>query len=243
LTIISHHISILLNPLPRFLYYFMPYQKYPQFSRNGLRYQSHDTSSAQPLRGVWQDKRAKLPARKGTKQPARTHTPSARIGLINGSARSQNHFNRNAPLVQLPLWVKPIVKAEVQRIAEINGLSPSAQGAALLEEILRQKLHIQQAATLETALEKIITRIIGKRDARLAHLLVRIAFATEQGRILDTNILSRMPGVTTKLRDQILDRSANAAKDKITQSSPQLEDILKELEEMLSQKEGRAEKR
>ena len=127
-------------------------------------------------------------------------------------------------------------------MAEINGLSPSAQGAALLEEIIRQKLHIQQGATLETALEKIITRIIGRRDARLAHLLVRIAFASEQGRILDSNILSRMPGVTPALRDQILDRSAKAAKSKITQSSPQLEDILTELEEILSQKEGRVEK-
>ena len=221
----------------------MPYQKFPRSTRTVLLSQSGDTLSAQPLRGVRQDKRGLEAARKSLKQPARTHTPAARIGLNNPVARSQNHFSPNAPLVQLPLHVKPIVKAEVKRMAEINGISASAQGAALLEEILRQKLHIQQAATLETALEKIITRIIGKRDARLAHLLVRIAFATEQGRILDTNILSRMPGVTTKLRDQILDRSTDAAKDKITQSSPQLEKILKELEEMLSHKEGEVENR
>jgi hypothetical protein len=220
----------------------MPYRKFPLSARNVFIPQSHDTNSQQPLRGVRQDKRAKLPARKGIKQPARIATPSARGRLNNPVARTQNHVIASAPLVQLPLWVKPIVKAEVQRVAEINGISPSAQGADLLEEILRQKLHIQQAATLETALEKILNRIIGKRDARLAHLLVRIAFATEQGRILDTNILSRMPGVTTTIRDKILDRSANAAKSKIKQSSPQLEDILKELEEMLSQKEGRAEK-
>jgi hypothetical protein len=220
----------------------MPDQKYPQFSHNGLRSPSDDTISELSRSDVWQDKRAKLPARKGIKQPARTHTPSARGKVNNPLARTQNHLSATAPLVQLQLWVKPIVKAEVQRVAEINGISPSAQGADLLEEILRQKLHIQQAATLETALEKILNRIIGKRDARLAHLLVRIAFATEQGRILDTNILSRMPGVTTTIRDKILDRSANAAKSKIKQSSPQLEDIMKELEEMLSQKEGRAEK-
>jgi hypothetical protein len=183
-----------------------------------------------------------MPARKGIKQPARIATPSARIALNNHQPRSQNHFNPNAPLVQLPLWVKPIVKAEVQRTAEINGISPSAQGAALLEEMLRQKLHIQQAATLETVLEKIITRAISRRDARLAHLLVRIAFAAEQGRGLDSTILSRMPGMTPALHDKILDRSAKAAKKKITHSSPQLEDIMKELEEMLSQKEGRAEK-
>jgi hypothetical protein len=243
LTTIPHRISILLNPLPRFLNNFMPDQKYPQFSRNGLRSPSHDTSSAQPLRGVRQDKRGLSSARKSIKQPARIHTPAARIAVNNTSDRSQNHFSANAPKVQLPLHVKPIVKAEVKRMAEINGISPSAQGADLLEEILRQKLHIQQAATLETALEKIITRIIGKRDARLAHLLVRIAVSSEQGRIIGANVLSRQPGVTTTIRDQILDRSAKAAKKKITHSSPQLEDIMRELEEMLSQKEGREENR
>jgi hypothetical protein len=141
------------------------------------------------------------------------------------------------------LWVKPIVKAEVQRLAEMNGLSPSAQGAALLEEMLRQKLHIQQAATLETALEKIITRAISRRDARLAHLLVRIAFASEQGRGLTSTILSRMPGMTTTLHDQILDRSAKAAKKKITHSSPQLEDIMKDLEALFAEHEGRERER
>jgi hypothetical protein len=221
----------------------MPDQKFPQFSRNGLASPSHDIVSAQPLRGVRQDKRAKLPARKGTKQPARTHTPSARIGLINGSARSQNQFSATAPLVQLPLWVKPIVKAEVKRMAEINGISPSAQGAALLEEILRQKLHIQQAATLETALEKIINRAIRRRDARLAHLLVRMAFASEQGRGLASTILSRSPGMTDDMLNNILDRSAKAAKKKITHSSPQLEEIMKDLEEMLAEQEGRDKNR
>jgi hypothetical protein len=219
----------------------MPYQKYPRSSRNVFPAQSDDTFSPQPLRSVRQDKRAKVTARKGTKQPARSATPTARIKLDNTSARSKNHFNADAPRVQLPVHVKPIVKAEVQRMAEINGISPSAQGAALLEEILRQKLHIQQAATLETVLERIINRAISRRDARLAHLLVRIAFASEQGRGLDANILSRMPGVTPTKLDEILDRTDKAAKKKITHSSPQLEDILKDLEAMLSEKEGREE--
>jgi hypothetical protein len=185
-----------------------------------------------------QDKRGLSSARKSIKQPARIVTPAARIAVNNSSARSQNHVSANAPLVQLPLWVKPIVKAEVKRLAEINGISPSAQGAALLEEILRQKLHIQQAATLETVLEKIINRIISRRDARLAHLLVRIADTVEQDRIIDANILSRMPAVTTNIRDQILDRASKKAKSKIKQKSPELADIMKDLEAFLSQNEG-----
>ena len=218
----------------------MPYQKYPRSSQHVLLSQSNDTFSQQPLRGVPQDKRGLTSARKSTKQPARIVTPSARTELSNRSSRVQNAFNANAPKVQLPLHVKPIVKAEVQRMAEINGISPSAQGAALLEEILRQKLHIQQAATLETALEKILNRIISRRDSRLAHLLVRIADTVEQDRIIDANILSRMPGVTTTLRDQILDRASKKAKSKIKQKSPQLAEIMKDLETLLSQEEANA---
>jgi hypothetical protein len=221
----------------------MPDQKFPQFARNSLRSQSHDIVSAQPLRGVRQDKRGLSSARKSTKQPARIATPSARGKVNNLLARTQNHLSAAAPLVQLPLWVKPIVKSEVQRMAEMNGLSPSAQGAALLEEMLRQKLHIQQAATLETALEKIINRAISRRDARLAHLLVRIAISAEQGRGLDSTILSRMPGMTSTLLDDILDRTAKAAKKKITHSSPQLEDILKDLEALFAEQEGRERER
>jgi hypothetical protein len=133
--------------------------------------------------------------------------------------------------------VSSLLKAEVKRQAEMDGLSASATGAALLEWAIRQKLHLQQAATLETALETILNRIIGRRDARLAHLLVRIAFACEQGRSLDSTILSRLPGMTPDMLEEILDRSAKAAKAKITQSSPQLEDILQELGEMLTKQE------
>ena len=222
----------------------MPDQKYPRSSQHVLLSQSNDTFSQQPLRGVRQDKRGLPSARKGIKQPARVSTPSARTALINVSSRVQNAFSANAPKVQLPLHVKPIVKAEVQRMAEINGISPSAQGAALLEEILRQKLHIQQAATLETALETIITRAIRRRDARLTHFLVRIAFAAEQGRGIGSTILSRMPGMTDKLLNTILDRSAKAAKKKITKSSPQLEEIMKDLEALFAEREeGRGRER
>ena len=222
----------------------MPDLKYPRSSQHVLLSQSNDTFSKQPLRGVGQDKRASSRARKSTKQPARLATPSARTQLNNGVSRAQNAFNANAPLVQLPLWVKPIVKAEVQRMAEMNDISPSAQGAALLEEILRQKLHIQQAATLETALEKIITRAISRRDARLAHLLVRIAYASEDGRGLTSTILSRMPGMTDALLNKILDRSAKAAKKKITRKTPQLEEIMKDLEALFAERgEGRGRER
>ncbi len=104
----------------------------------------------------------------------------------------------------MQLWVNPIVKAEVQRQAELTGLSVSATGAALLEEILRQKLHVQQAATLETVLEKIIAKSHRSLATRLSWLLVRIAFDTGQNRVLATNTLGMQEGMTEDLLKEIL---------------------------------------
>jgi hypothetical protein len=191
------------------------------------------------VRGVGQDKIALARDRTGITQPAsRQQTPRSQE-VNSRNIRSHRRHTFNYRTATLTLHPNPILKAEIKRQAEIGGLSISAAGTALLEWAIRQKLHLQQAATLESAFESIITRSIGKRDARLAHLLVRIAFSAEQGRSLDSTILSRMPGMTPARLDQILDRSAQTAKSKITHNSPQLEDILKDLEEMLSQKEGR----
>jgi hypothetical protein len=52
-----------------------------------------------------------------------------------------------------------------------------------------------------------------------------------------------MPGMTTPLHNQILDSSAKAAKKKITHSSPQLEDIVKDLEALFAEQEGREQER
>jgi hypothetical protein len=49
--------------------------------------------------------------------------------------------------------------------------------------------------------------------------------------------------MTDAILNAILDSSAKAAKKKITHSSPQLEEILKDLEAMLSEQEGRGKER
>ncbi len=190
-----------------------------------------------PRDGGWQDKVALSRDREASGQPASRQHPS-RSAQGNGiSPRGHSRRSRARRTEPFTLHVSSLLKAEVKRQAEMDGLSASATGAALLEWAIRQKLHLQQAATLETALETILNRIIGRRDARLAHLLVRIAFSSEQGRSLDSTILSRLPGMTPDMLEDILDRSAQAAKAKITQTSPQLEDILQELGEMLTDKE------
>ena len=47
--------------------------------------------------------------------------------------------------VKVTLWVKPAVKAELTRLAGMDGLTVSKTGATFLEEAIHQKLHIQHA--------------------------------------------------------------------------------------------------
>jgi len=152
--------------------------------------------------------------------------------------RTQQERGSSRKTVHLTLWVKPVVKAELERIAETEGLSVSATGAAFLENALQQNLHSQHTALLDPIIEKAIGKHMRSYSTRLAMLLVRIAFASEQTRSLVTNILSRQPGVDPKILETILDGSSKAAKGKITHKTPQLEAIIEEVEEWFTQEDS-----
>ena len=142
----------------------------------------------------------------------------------------------------MQLWVNPIVKAEVQRQAELTGLSVSATGAALLEEILRQKLHVQQAATLETVLEKIIAKSHRSLATRLSWLLIRIAFDTGQTRVLATNTLGMQDGMTEASLKEILDTADKRTKANLTRKTPQLTELMEAIEKWLLEGEKEVKK-
>src|SRR5438552_6183912 len=138
---------------------------------------------------VWQDKRGTTSDRVASRQPASVANGHRSRSLSTNTPRTHPVPFSALKAVPLQLWVNPIVKAEVQRQAAFNGLSASAQGADLLEEILRQKLHVQQAATLESVIEKSCAKAHRAMVNRLASLLVRIAFDTGHIRVLATNTL------------------------------------------------------
>jgi hypothetical protein len=64
---------------------------------------------------------------------------------------------------------------------------------------------------------------------RLASLVIRIAFAAEQTRVIDTNILARLqdtPVMTEeKLKDTLV-KGQKAAKGNIVRSSPELRELV-----------------
>ena len=206
---------------------------HPHSHQNVFSNQANTTKNKDAHGDVGQDKRAFPRARIPSPRPARSHIPMRAQPTDNKTPRSQNTPVAKRRTVQLTLWTNPIVKAEIQRIAKREGVSDSAVGAAFLEKALQQNADLEYGALLRPIIESAIKENLQTMSTRLALLLVRVAFASEQTRSLVTNILKRQPGLSSEALDDILDRSAEAAKGKITKKTPQLEKVIAEVKDWL----------
>jgi hypothetical protein len=156
--------------------------------------------------------------------------------MMTKKPRSQNLTVPKRKTAQLTLWVEPRVKAEIiRRAAESGGkLTPSSAGAALLKRGIQTDLDMAYGALLTPVFESILRRYMAARDNRMASLLVRACIAIEQTRGVAVNILGRQPAKTQNVLkpdvlNDILDRSLDDAKKKITNRSPELRELIKEL--------------
>ncbi|MFL6546592.1 MAG: hypothetical protein ACJ8LM_15630, partial [Candidatus Udaeobacter sp.] len=137
--------------------------------------------------------------------------------------------------VQLTLWVKPAVKHELRRIAGAEGLKVSRTGAGALEEWLARRSHIQHAGIFQPMIEHAIAKEMRAYSSRIAMLLVRSLFTSEQTRAITYNILRKQPGLTDEKLDEIMDGSKNTAKRNIGQVSPELAPLVQQIEQWLVQ--------
>jgi hypothetical protein len=134
---------------------------------------------------------------------------------------------------KVTLWVKPAVKAELKRLAGMDELTVSKTGAALLEAAIHQKLHVQHALLLQPIIEQTVRKELRSFSNRLVFFLMRIAFASEQARILITNVLDRIlrrEGMTGKTFTSLVDQSNKLARRNIIHKTPQLQTLLDEWE-------------
>ena len=182
----------------------------PHFNQHVFLKQSHSVINQKPNLGVRQDKRANFSARIASQQPASLKKVMRAQQLKKDTPRSQNKPIAKRRTVQLTLWVKPIVKTELKRLAQQEGLSISSVGAAYLEKAMQTNLDMQYSALLQPIIESAIAKQMRSMSTRLAFLLVRVAFASEQTRSLATNILGRQQGVTPSVLNEILDGSSKA---------------------------------
>jgi hypothetical protein len=169
----------------------VPNTHFTHSQRSVFPSQADSTNGQQPRGGVGQDKYAPGRVHPTTPQPETRTALTGTRPMDTHTPRLHKH-SRKRQTVQVAAWVKPAVKAELQRIAEQESLSVSQTCATLLEEAIRQKLHIQHAVLLQPIIEQAIRKHMRAYSNRQAILLVRSVFASEQVRGLVTNILSRI---------------------------------------------------
>lgn len=205
----------------------------PQFCQNIFLSQTNLGKTTQRHGDVRQDKMRISPARTASPQPALPPTEPRAQSMNTPAPRSQTSSALKEKTQQLTLWVKPTVKAELQRVAHQEGLSVSATGGALLEKSLQQTIDMHYGALLRPIIEQTIAREMRTISTRLAWLLVRVAFDSGQTRSLVTNILGRQPGVTPEVLKTILEGSGKTAKANITRRTPQITELIETVEQWL----------
>ncbi len=208
-----------------------------QSLQNVFQRQSQSANGQQPRNGVGQDNPSPPRARIASPQPASLTKDMRAQRMSTTNSRSQNRPTAKRKTVKLTLWVKPVVKAELERIAESEGISVSRAGGAFLEQAIQQDIHTQYGALIDPIIEKAIAKHMRSYSSRIAILLVRSLFASEQTRSLATNILGRQPGVSQPVLEDILNGSSNAAKRNITRVTPQLQELLEAVERWIEEGE------
>ncbi len=213
-----------------------------QFSQDVYPTPTKSRNVQQPRGGVGQDKGAHSRARIASTQPAPPEKVMRSHPMNNNTSRTQTRPTPKRKTVHLTLWVKPVVKTELQRIAERDGLSVSATGGAFLERAMQANIDMQYGALFQPIMEQAIRKHMRGISTHLAWLLVRVAFDSGQTRSLVTNILGRQPGITPDELKNILDGSNKTARGNITRRTPQIVELIDVVEEwMMKEEEGRAD--
>ena len=208
-----------------------------QTEHNVFARQSSTANGQQLLRNVGQDKGAPKRERIATIEPA-SHENSTRTQQTKTNAyRTQKRLHPKRKTVAVTFWMSPVERAQLQQIAQRKGLSMSQTGRAFVVHMLEEQLETQQGALLETIIDKSIRKHMRLYSSRIAVLLVRSLFTSEQTRSLATNVLGRQPGVTPKELNEILDGSSRAAKRNITHVTPQLTQLIAEVEQWIEEGE------
>jgi hypothetical protein len=209
----------------------------PQFVRHVFSQQANGAGGEAGGRFGRQDKGRISSAPTGTPQPAPHEKPIRPHPLTNRATRSQNRPDPKRHTVHLTLHVDPIVKRELQRLAEQEGLTVSKTGAAFLTQALQNNVDMHYSALLEPIITSAIRKAVQGNTNRLLFLLARNAFSSEQTRNLVTNILGRQSGMTEETLKTILDMTKRTAKGSLTRRNPELEELITSLKEWLAEQE------
>jgi hypothetical protein len=181
----------------------------------------------------WQDKAVLTDGSPASSQPG-PDTIVARASLSDtGSPRSQNHSDAKERLVKGAVWMKPGVNLTLRQLARSANMSFSATCAEGLEVFARAKIRDQEETLFEPRMQAMMRREIRSSDNRHLYFEMRNAIASEQTRILTTDLYKRQlvkEGVPLREINKKLDDAYNMARINVLRKtkSPQLKNLLAE---------------
>jgi hypothetical protein len=187
--------------------------------------------------GVGQDKDAVPSVRQALQQPVMLSETPRTPPRITKFPRVQNH-STTRKLHQVAAWVDEPIILQLQDLARVQHLSMSQTIRGLLTDILRQKFHQQQAATLPELIDQAVAKANRAMATRMAWLLIRIAFDVGHIKVLATNTLGMQEGMTEESLKDILQTADKRTKANLTRKTPQLTELMQTVEQWLLQAEG-----
>lgn len=198
----------------------MPNTAHTQLPQNSVQRRLLQPPLVTTVRGVRQDNPAPDPAPLATPQPAPREKDTRTAPKEPDTKSTHQEKTRLGKDVQLNLWVRPVVKAELERVAKREGLSVSATGEAFLEKALQQDIYTQHGALLETILDRAVGRHMRFYSDRNAGLQARTIQKTEMIFQIVTNMLAKMPGMDERHMERILNDADDAARGSIKRMTP-----------------------
>jgi hypothetical protein len=129
--------------------------------------------------------------------------------------------------------IDPILKADIQRRASLNGNSASAEGEAMLEAKAREDLHTQQAENLATTMERIHAKANRRMAKKLSFFLTAILFDVGATKVLTTNLLGIQKGMTEDMLKNILQDADRRTRRRLSRTYPELTEFTQAIEEWL----------
>jgi len=229
----------------------MPYTKTPQSSRNNFLEQSKiPTTNNSPDKkskestDVWQDKGVLTKALSASTEPAPLSNGSRAVAFSNNKIARTQYTNGRVKLVHTTIWLHPLVRAELERIAERELLSLSQVGATACEEWVRYNIHRQQESVIITKLRQVMREELQTFGNRIVFFLMKIAFPAEQARILITNVLKwvvKLAGLDLKAYYNMVDESSSMARKNIIAKSPQIKGLMEKWEGMFTDDKSKAQ--
>ncbi len=214
-----------------------------------FHYQPNSTKTHHTTREVRQDKAT--PRRSGsaffepqyaTPQPYGVHTASRPASDRNAqtSRMPKHHGSQKRRVKEVSGCISPATFEAVERMRDQGGtkLSRSSVVGSLITQGVQKHTDMHYGALLEPVVKAAIQKEMHAFRTLFQWLLVRIAFDTNQTRSLVTNMLSRQPGISKEARDAILLETARSARTNIFGKSPQLTELIQELDMQLGGEAG-----